>query len=418
MKISAKKLIYILLMLYPILPVNHYIGALNYANIASILIVGLYLVFVKNKKIINIFKFNLPFWMYLIVYALFAIFTSDILTGIAWLFSTVFVNLIILDLIRNKKDFNLMLDLIIISSFILSLIGIFEAFSSTYLIQSQLLSVAQNIRYGILRATGPFGICINFGLYQAICAILIFYKITIEKNVSKVIKYKCIYILVVISLFLSVSRLAICLFIAAQVLLYVRLGINKALKKLMIIICFIPIIIIIFEVIGLSVFDLFSDFFVSFFELIGVSVKTETTDVIGFGNRTDLYAWVWNAMNGKFLFGMGVDAEFQFKMTTFFTKTSIEVHYLNILYHMGFVGLITLIISYISTLKLLWKNKEVKMEHEEIPFTKLLLVILSLYFICLFGVQETDLTRFYCELIVLAIAYIRINKDFDVKEKK
>ena len=264
----------------------------------------------------------------MIVYAIFACFTSDILTGIALVFSTILVSLVIIDLVRNEKDFYTIIDCIIFSSFILSIIGIVEALSKQYIFQEKLLPVHQNMRYGILRATGPFGICINFGLYQAICAILIFYKITYEKNLSKLFKYKIAYFFVVISIFMSVSRLAICLFIATHILFYFQLGIDKAINKFLIIILSIPVLFVFLDVIGLSVIELLSDFFVSTFKLIGINIGNESTDVIGFGNRTDLYKWVFDAMNGNFIFGMGIDAKFEFKMNSLFTKTSIEVHYL------------------------------------------------------------------------------------------
>lgn len=411
MKIKIKSIIYFLIMLYPILPVNFYIGSFSYANLCSLLIVLIYMFFIEEKKIINICKFNFPFWLYLIVYCLFAFFTSNLFVGIAWFFSTILVSLVLIDLVRTEKDFNFILDLIIVASVVLSIIGIYEAFSHTYLIQSELLPVSENIRYGILRSTGPFGICINFGLYQAISGIIIFYRLNVEKSAQKKNKYKIAYVLVVLSVFLSVSRLAICLFIAAQIIMYFQLGMKKGLKNICFGICGIAVIVLILDTMGLTIFNLFNDFFISFFELIGFETQINNSDIVGFGNRTDLYDWVLEAIKENLIFGMGVDAKFAFEMTSWFTKTSIEVHYLYILFHCGIIGLFFLIISYLYTLKYFWNNRKIKNDtNERISFIKLLFIVVLLYYICLFGVQETDLTRFYCELISLGIIYIRINK--------
>ena len=415
MKISTKNILYFLIMLYPILPVNYYIGPLNYPNCCSILIVAIYLFFQKEKRFINIFKVNFPFWLYLIIYALFAFFTSSALSGFANICSTVFVGLIIIDIIKTKNDFYKIIDLIILSSFVLSLIGIYEAFSHKYLIQGNHINIENAIRYGVARSTGPFGICINYGLYQAICALLIYYRMTMDKK-NKKLKYA--YILTTISVFLSVSRLGICLLIAGQSLIYFKLGTVKALKNLSIGIFIIFIVIIILNAIGLGVFELISDFFVSFMKLIGISVESNTKGVIGFGNRTDLYEWVYNSIKDNMFFGMGWKSVFEYKMTDWFTKTSIEVHYLYILYHCGIVGLIFLILSYLSTLIYFWKNRLKKDINEKISFTNILFIILSTYYICLLGVQETDLTRIYCELVVLGMAYIKINNEKCKAEKK
>lgn len=397
-------------MLYPVLPVNYYIGPLSYSNLCSIIIVTIYLLVVKEKKIINIFKYIPFFWVYLIIYAIFAFCTTSYLVGIAWIFSTILVSLVLIDIIRTEEYFLKVINAIIISSVALSIIGIFEAFTHIYLIQGNLLDVFENMRYGILRATGPFGICINYGLYQAISAILIFYKKEDNKlKGRKNRKLNIAYILVVFSLFLSVSRLAICLFVATQAILYLQMGLKKALRNICVAIVIMSLMIIILDTIGFSIFDLISDFGVSFGELIGIEIESTTKDRIDFGNRTDLYEWVINDMKDNKVLGKGLKAEFSHKLASWYTKTSIEVHYLYILYHCGYVGLIFLILSYLSTIKYFFKNRNIIEQRNS--FNKVLLVIFIIYYICLFGIQETDLTRFYCELIALGIAYTRISKN-------
>ena len=70
-----------------------------------------------------------------------------------------------------------------------------------------------------------------------------------------------------------------------------------------------------------------------------------------------------------------------------------------------------LLLSYIGNIFYFGKRRKYKLSDEKnITFGKLLILMLILYYVCLFGVQETDLTRFYCELIVLGIGYHRVIK--------
>ena len=71
----------------------------------------------------------------------------------------------------------------ILCSFILSLLGLIEAFSGRYLIQGELLDAQDGMRYGILRCTATFGHPIAFGTFQAIVALMAFYRIT--TNISR-----------------------------------------------------------------------------------------------------------------------------------------------------------------------------------------------------------------------------------------
>ena len=411
MKISIKKVLIFFLMLYPILPVNYYLGNFSYANTCSIIIVILYCFGIKEKKLLNIFKQNTFFWIYLIVYSIFAFFTANMLISFAWIISTICVSLIIVNLVNTRNDFDLIIKNIILSSLILAFIGSVEAFSKVFLIQNNLLDANENIRYGLLRATGPFGICINFGMYQSIGATLLLYKILNNKKSNK--KLYFIYCFIAFSIFLSVSRLAICMFLATQILIYYQNGINKKnIERLLFIITFFIVLLIILDVLGLEVNKLINDFIISLEKLFGFKNNSipEKKGVIGFGNRIDLYKWVFEAVKDNFIFGNGIRAEFSYKLTDWIIKTSIEVNYLYVLYHCGIVGLLFLILSYINTIKYFYIHKNIKINEDVFSFCKVILILFIVYYICLFGIQETDLTRIYCEIVSLGLAYVKLSK--------
>lgn len=411
LKIRKDFIIFVLIFLYPFLPVNYYLGSLSYANVCAVLIAFIYIIFYQHRKMVNIFNYIPWFWIYIIVYSLFSFVTRSSLAGIATFISEFLVSVCIITITKDEKTLYRILDGIILSAVILGILGVIEALTKQYIFQGALFDIESSIRYGVLRCAVTFGHPINFGLYQAIAAILCFYRMNQKERTTEKTKYKFAYLIIIISMILSVSRLAICLFVSVQMILLLRQGMTKALKYICVAALLISIMIGIMDIMGLQVLTLFSDMMEMIFGQILGFKTTVNTDSIGMGNRFDLYSWVANSMKGHEVFGMGVGAVFEHKMTDWFTKTSIEVSYLNIYYQCGIVGVTVLILSYINVLKFLFNknNREIQLSSEtNLTFENVLLIIIIMYYICLFGVQETDLSRLYCLLISLGIAYVRI----------
>lgn len=406
-------IIFILIFLYPFLPVNYYLGSLSYANVCAILIALIYIIVYQRGKMVNIFNYIPWFWVYITVYSVFSFITRSPLAGIATFISEFMVSLCIITITKDEKTLYRILDGIILSAAILGILGIIEALTKQYIFQSSLFEIESSIRYGVLRCAVTFGHPINFGMYQAIAAILCFYRMSQKESTSKKNRFKIAYIIILVSMILSVSRLAICLFVSVQMILLLCQGVTNALKYIYIAILVISAMIGIMDIMGLQVLTLFSDMMEMILGQILGFKTTVDADSIGMGNRFDLYSWVANAMKGHEVFGMGVGASFAHKMTDWFTKTSIEVSYLNIYYQCGIVGVIVLVLSYINVLKFLFnrKNRKIRLSSEtNLTFENVLLVMIVMYYICLFGVQETDLSRLYCLLISLGIAYVRIDR--------
>ena len=152
------------------------------------------------------------------------------------------------------------------------------------------------------------------------------------------------------------------------------------------------------------------------------SGNTESTSkTVGVGNRFDLWSWVYLSMGNHWTWGNGMTAKFAYEVYTWQTKTSIENQYLFVLWHNGIVGLVMLILSYVSTLIFTWKRrkKNIDKRNEKISFNTVMFVTMLVYYIVEFGVQETDITRMYAVSIALIIAYNRIiNKTIQNKKIK
>lgn len=396
-------LLFVAIALYPVLPVNYYIGSLSYANVCAVLIIILYVTSEHGKlPPIRMLRENKAFWIYGVFLLLATAITLDTLHGVTLLVSSILVPLIIADLARDEDKRRRILDGVVIVAVVLSVIAFCEALSGQYLIQSNLLSETDGVRYGVLRATGPFGNPILLGLYQAVAALLCFYRIAIDDNSAPLIGFYA-YILIVASILFTVSRLALCLFAAGQIILLLRKGALYSIVYLYAAFALVLVGIMVLTTLGFNLNDLVEDFFASIASMLGVGSQSVSGNTIGFGNRLDLYAWVASDVGNEWLFGLGVGAPFFHVINEWTTKTSIEVHYLYIFYQCGLIGVLLLAANYLGTLHYI--ASRFSSEQEGIKRNQLfvLLVILGLYYICLFGVQETDLARLNCELVALAI---------------
>lgn len=146
---------------------------------------------------------------------------------------------------------------------------------------------------------------------------------------------------------------------------------------------------------------------------IAFGIWLGNVDGTGSGDRKELLKWVWESIDNKWI-GMGGSAEFAYSLTErsgiysyIRTKTSIENQYLNLLYHYGIIGLISMIWVYIQVfIKSIIQAVKNPSEWEgRISFPKMLVVILGTYYISFFGVHQIDEKRIFFCLIFLLIAY-------------
>lgn len=399
-----RSLLYIAIALYPVLPVNYYIGSFSYANVCAALIIPLYVASEYGKlPPIRMLRENKAFWIFEIYMLNATVITVDVLHGITALVSSVLVPMVIADLARNENNRRRMLDGVVKVAVGLAVLAFYEALSGRYLIQSELLSEVDGARYGILRATGPFGNPILLGLYQAIAALICFYRLVIDNRKAPFALGICAYITIVASILFTVSRLALCLFFVGQIILILRKGAFFSLVYLYVTFALILIGVAVLTVLGFNLRDLVEDFFASLASLLGARVQAVSDETVGFGNRLDLYAWVANDIGNNWLLGLGVGAPFAHVLNEWTIKTSIEVHYLYIYYQCGLAGLLLLVANCLCTLRYIASSLGSSRDDVERSQLFLLLLILGLYYICLFGVQETDLARLSCELVALAI---------------
>lgn len=406
------------LALFVVVPVNYGIGPLNLPRLFSLAIVVLFMFRNKTIKLKPLRRNNILFWAFIILHIVQLLFGGSVLIAVSYFLSYFLVTYIcIIYFDCESKVYKFIDDLIIVAT-VLSLIGMIESVSGRYLIQGSILNAEKAVRYGFLRCAATFGHPIGFGLFQACIALLAFYRISTVNSKKRRKRFIVCYIAIVVSCFLTVSRLAMCFYAAGQVLLAFKMGVNKFIKYLMFVVLFFTVALTVLDIAGIDLFgSLISDFVVSFENMFLGADNVTSSDTVGFGNRMDLYGWVIKDVGNDWLFGKGAEAQFAYKMYDWFTKTSIEVQYLNIFYNFGLVGVVSLVISYIGNIVYMSKKNIGKFDSEKkLVLSSVLLIIFVIYYICLFGVQETDTLRIYCILIALGIAYKNILQRKRMKE--
>lgn len=406
--------------LFPILPQYIYIiGGINVVNMLIVVFVIIYML-MYGKVIKPELKNNIIFyWLFMIMVAIRYLADSEPLKAITYMLAFVLLPWFFISVIDSESRFIKVVDTLIAAGFFLGMLGIIEAICKTNFIQlfaGSNVEFFYDVRYGLRRIMTTFGQPIAYGLYQVLVIALINYRMGIA---GKKKYLKACYFISVLNIFLSVSRIPILAYLVVQIILVYHKSQKKFLNYLIIGGVVILVGIILGTAFGLKI-PLIDDLFQTITQIFSGNTES-TSKTVGVGNRFDLWSWVYLSMGNHWTWGNGMTAKFAYEVYTWQTKTSIENQYLFVLWHNGIVGLVMLILSYVSTLIFIWKRrkKNIDKRNEKISFNTVMFVTMLVYYIVEFGVQETDMTRMYAVFIALIIAYNRIiNKTIQNKKIK
>lgn len=395
--------------LYPILPQYIYVvGGINVVNMLLAVFCFIY-IFMYGKICRIALKDSIIFyWIFMTMMTMRYFLDAGFLKAVTYAMSFIFLPLFCISVIDTKIKFVKVIDTLIAAGFFLGILGLIESavrFNFIQMFADSGTEFFYEIRYGLLRIMTTFGQPIAYGLYQVFIVALINYRRGIEHNR----KYLNVcYVISVLNIFLSVSRIPILAYIIVQILLIYRRSKKKSMNYLV----FAYVVSLIGVTIGTSFglkIPLVDDLLQTANQLLSGSTSSSSTTV-GVGNRFDLWTWVYLSMGNNWIWGNGVVTRFAYKVYEWQTKTSIENQYLFILWHNGLVGLVLLILSYVSTLQFSWKRRYCYMDQvrEDLSFNYTVFILMLVYYIAELGVQETDLTRMYSVMISVLIAYNRI----------
>lgn len=401
-----------ILFLFPILPQYIYIvPGLNLVNGAAILLSIIALMDMKSIKW-RLTPYAVPFIIYELYYVFSLISEGGLTQSFAHAICYIFIPMFVAGTVCTRDRFIQAIDTLILAGAFLGILGIFEAFTGINIFQMASnapdVYFSQDVRYGLLRVLTTFSQPISYGLFQVFICALCIYRLNISVNNRDNKFLHIAYLLSVINVVLSVSRIPIIACVIIHIILLYKksnIGFINYLVYIEIIIC----ILALFALLSNINVPFISDLVYAFGSITGEAA--ESSSAIGLGDRLDLWDWVFSSMGKSWVFGRGILTEFSYTVYEWQIKTSIENQYLSVLFHIGLVGLGILIISYCCILYSSARRSRLNgniIGEKRFPFNYLVLIVLAVYYICQFGVQETDMARIYVLLIALSISYNRL----------
>mgnify|MGYP001623053856 CR=1 FL=1 len=337
-------------------------------------------------------------------------YSSMIEQMVYFLISFILARYIILSGVSSKQSFERVISWIIVLFAAYSVLGIIEAFTKFNLFDSFFNRyvatgyAANSMRYGIMRGHGVCTISINNGILTSMIWAISAYRVFNKKSRNTL--WILCYILIGLNSLLSLSRAVIAYAIIVQCLIVIKCGYKWLVKRIAIGgVILAPIVLLLqnrlsqfFSAIVQMFLPLLAVFDSSFYQYVNAS-----EGIGSFGQRIDLWGYVFKAIKNKILFGWGYTAEFSVMIGNF-RKTSIEVHWLLLLFQAGMVGMVGFICYQIWSLKKI-RNIKGNLNERRVSFPYTMMLIAVGYFFVLFTCAGfEDLQMFYL-LMALTEAY-------------
>lgn len=415
-------LVFLIFAIYPIIP--EYFGIAGISALKtmclSIVIISATLLGISKLNFSTYKHLAIAFGIWLFIMLLNQMLRGSIVEYGYEILCYYLVGLVAIKCLNSRERFIRAIDLLIMGAVVASVIGIIESFTSFNAFQ--LLNTLgaeislQPLRFGFRRIISFTYQTISFCNYCMFALAFIFYRITIIKKKNSKTKYIIAYIIVLVAAILTLSRSCLLCIILSQLLLLYLCGYKTFIKRFaLIMICLLIIT---------GVGSLISSDFVDFLQNISymlLAIFDENyaallgnIDGTGVGDRANLFDWVWSSVKDHKWIGMGGTTEFSYSYQAYSgiysyttTKTSIENQYLNLLYHYGILGLISMVWVYIQLFVQAVKQaiKGTGNWEQKITFSKLSSVIFFTYFVSFWAVHQIDEKRiFFCTLYLL-LAY-------------
>lgn len=345
-------------------------------------------------------------------------------TSAFWnIISFLVISCIFVTKVDNKNVFLKLVDAVIYSGMVVCLFGFVEAltdFNVFYSIFNTVGAVANYNpeRLGMVRIIGFTSHAISYAAYLMFLLYLTMYRMSQEIKRKRKRRYMFIYIIAAINAVLTLSRSALMAILLCQLLLLLKLGVRKAVKRIILVICSALVLSLVIQIL-VPDFDFISQFFLMMLGVFNKSASSVIADAVGanangIGERILLYRWVWDSVKGNVLIGLGGESAFSYDYTIasnvwhiIHTKQSIEVQYLYQLYHYGLVGMLAQIAMYVSLLIAGMRSiKKSKTSWEgKLTFDFVFLITMAACFLLFFAVNQATERYIFRMFIYLFFAY-------------
>ena len=329
---------------------------------------------------------------------------------------------IILVGITDMDRFMTMLKFIVRVFSVYGVLGIIEAITHFNLFDTLtgtqvVYEHANALRFGLARNRGAADVSINNGmllcLVLCVAAYVLIYASKKERK-----WYQLCYLIIFIDAFLTLSRAIWMELVITQILIFIVLTPKSKLKiirkVLVLCICGGVILLIISPDMLDKIMYIFREMFSSTYDAFSGSDIAESSEMsYGVGHRFLLWKWVWEKTQGYLLFGTGYSIPFVYIASPTYVKKSIEVMWLYMLYHVGFVGLSGYIIFQIGSIVHMIKGHKVEKKvakDKKITFNYVMLIATVSYFVTQFSCSAFEDLKFYYIMLALVFVYNRICK--------
>lgn len=396
-------------------------------NIKYLIILGiLILIFLLNGKIIKLHRMPWYMLIYVTTYILSYIlhfYGRSIIEIFIFLAYFFVMREVLFNSIKDYKSFNAIINYFVIIFSTYALLGIIEAitgFNLFDLVFNRTIEAtgANSVRYGIIRWHGLCTNSINNGMLLTVILALAGYRLFNFNAKSKKALWSVCYFLLCIGIILSMSRAVIFIAFVSQLIIASHNGFKKLAKRCLFVFLTVCIINLLMNGSLIRVLEIGRSMFSAIFS----STIDAQNGIGGVGNRFQLWDWVYDAVENNLMLGMGFEKDFSQSVpyTTgygYWTKTSIEVHWLSVLYEKGLFGLTGFIIFELGCIKSLWKNRKVYITNKHSGFPFMMLIISVGYFMALFTFTGFEDLQFYYLLFFLYEIYLKISLSSTVSRK-
>lgn len=295
----------------------------------------------------------------------------------------------------------------------LTLVNVFDKITGTQVVYEH----ANSLRFGLARNRGMADVSINNGmllcLVLCVAAYVLIYASKKERK-----WYQVCYIIIFVDTFLTLSRAIWMELVITQIFIFFVLAPKskwKVVKKILLICMGGALLLLLIKPEMLKkITYIFTEMFSSTYDAVSGSDTAESSEMsYGVGHRFLLWKWVWEKTQGYLLFGTGYAIPFVYIASPTYVKKSIEVMWLYMLYHVGFVGLFGYIIFQIGcivhTIKGHIREKRI-FEEKKVTFNYVMLVATVAYFITQFSCSAFEDMKFYYIMLALTFVYNKICK--------
>lgn len=352
-KVENRTVMYWLINLMIFLPRSIYVAGMQSFRLPAILCLVLILLLNRFRIEMRGCMRNPFIWVYFSYVCIRFCIAGSISTGIGWIIDSIFVMYCSMESIRSLSDFKKFCNLFSNILNIYCIFGLVECLTGFNIWATITNTTLVGIRYGLHRTYGSFENYMNNGTFLVLSLVLVMWSI---QNINKK-KYIVTYILILLNILATITRASIIGAVILQCIWLLKIGILKSLKKHLksILLALLLLVIVIqlpqVKIVTHAIMNMF-------LAVLDPSVAADMASTFGgnakgTGERLELYKWVWESIDNKWL-GAGATTAFAYEWVTPTGRTalkwSIENQGLAVLFKYGLLGLTLYILMMMSIL--------------------------------------------------------------------